>query len=100
MNQSAQVSGVKALSDDERAGHIKAINEHRTGHVPRCEPTISCGSSVSFFAAWPIQTLSTASLFPTFYSSVISGDVCLRKLSPELALPPLFVGESGVLEET
>jgi uncharacterized protein len=29
MNESAQVSGVKALSDDERAGHIKAINEHR-----------------------------------------------------------------------
>jgi uncharacterized protein len=29
MNQSAQVSAVKALSDDERADHLKAINEHR-----------------------------------------------------------------------
>lgn len=29
MNQSAQVSDVKALSDDECANHLKAINEHR-----------------------------------------------------------------------
>lgn len=29
MNQSAQVSAVKALSDDKRADHLKAINEHR-----------------------------------------------------------------------
>ena len=29
MNQSAQVSAVKALSDGERADHLKAINEHR-----------------------------------------------------------------------
>lgn len=29
MNESAQISGVKALSDDERANHLKAINEHR-----------------------------------------------------------------------
>src|ERR1700733_2706462 len=29
MNESAQGSGVKALSDDERANHLKAINEHR-----------------------------------------------------------------------
>jgi uncharacterized protein len=29
MNESAQVSGVKALSDDERTTHLQAINEHR-----------------------------------------------------------------------
>jgi HK97 family phage prohead protease len=29
MNEVAQVSGVKSLSDDERAKHLKAINEHR-----------------------------------------------------------------------
>ncbi len=29
MNESAQVSAVKALSDDEKAGHLQAINEHR-----------------------------------------------------------------------
>jgi hypothetical protein len=29
MNEQALVSGIKAMSDDERAGHIKAINEHR-----------------------------------------------------------------------
>jgi uncharacterized protein len=29
INESAQVSGVKALSDDERATHLKAIDEHR-----------------------------------------------------------------------
>jgi HK97 family phage prohead protease len=37
MNESAQVSGVKAMSDDERTGHIKAINEHlkAIGHHER-----------------------------------------------------------------
>jgi hypothetical protein len=29
MNEPAVVSGVKGLSDDERAKHLKAINEHR-----------------------------------------------------------------------
>ena len=29
MNESAQVTGVKAMSDSEKAGHIKAINEDR-----------------------------------------------------------------------
>jgi hypothetical protein len=29
MNESAVVTGVKGLSDDERARHLKAINEHR-----------------------------------------------------------------------
>jgi uncharacterized protein len=29
MNQSAQVSGVKALSDDDVANHLRAIDEHR-----------------------------------------------------------------------
>jgi uncharacterized protein len=29
MNQSAQVSAVKAISEDERADHLKAINQHR-----------------------------------------------------------------------
>jgi uncharacterized protein len=29
MNESAQVSAVKAMADDERAGHLRAIDEHR-----------------------------------------------------------------------
>jgi uncharacterized protein len=29
MNESAQVSGVKAVSDDDRAKHLTAINEDR-----------------------------------------------------------------------
>ena len=29
MNESAQVSGVKALSDDDVANHLRAIDEHR-----------------------------------------------------------------------
>jgi hypothetical protein len=55
MNERAHISGVKALSDDDRAKHLKAINKHR-----KAIDETSAGASRRIFAqCWTSRLMTT-----------------------------------------
>jgi hypothetical protein len=68
MNESAHVSGGLALSDDERATHIKAINEHRKA-VDR-NVAYACISSPR--SIWPMMKTTTLKTMLRFWKTMMT----------------------------